>query len=52
MLVCSITPNAIAFNAATGDWGLITHFALFDAATAGNMLAHGTLTHREDHRQR
>lgn len=36
--------NVIAFNAATGDWGLVTHFALFDAATTGNMLAHGALT--------
>ncbi len=34
---------AIEFNAATGDWGTMTHFALFDAATAGNMLAYGTL---------
>ena len=36
--------NAIAFNAATGDWGTLTHFALFDAAVSGNMLAHGALT--------
>jgi hypothetical protein len=34
----------ITFAQATGSWGTITHFALFDAATAGNMLAHGTLT--------
>jgi len=33
----------ITFAQATGDWGAITHFALFDAATAGNMLAHGAL---------
>lgn len=36
--------NAIEFAQATGSWGTITHFALFDAATAGNMLAHGALT--------
>lgn len=36
--------NAITFDAATGDWGTLTHFALFDAAVSGNMLAHGTLT--------
>jgi hypothetical protein len=36
--------GAIVFNAATGDWGTLTHFALFDALTGGNMLAHGTLT--------
>jgi hypothetical protein len=33
----------ITFAQASGSWGTITHFALFDAATAGNMLAHGTL---------
>lgn len=35
--------NAITFVEATGSWGTITHFALFDALTAGNMLAHGSL---------
>jgi len=35
--------NAITFPQATAAWGTVTHFALFDAATAGNMLAHGTL---------
>jgi len=34
----------ITFPEATGNWGTITHFALFDAATAGNMLAHGALS--------
>jgi hypothetical protein len=34
----------ISFNQVTGNWGTITHFALFDAATAGNMLAHGDLS--------
>ncbi len=33
----------ITFAQATGNWGTVTHFALFDAATGGNMLAHGTL---------
>jgi hypothetical protein len=36
--------NPITFPEATGDWGTITHFALFDALTGGNMLAHGALT--------
>ena len=36
--------NELAFPEATGSWGTITHFALFDAATAGNMLAHGVLS--------
>ena len=35
---------AIQFNEATGNWGTVTHFALFDAASAGHLLAHGTLT--------
>ena len=34
----------ITFAQATGNWGMITHFALFDAATTGNMLAHGALS--------
>jgi hypothetical protein len=36
--------NEIAFNEATGSWGTITHFALMDAASGGNMLAHGPLS--------
>lgn len=36
--------NAIEFPEATGSWGTITHFALFDAAIGGNMLGHGTLS--------
>lgn len=35
---------AVTFPTATGSWGTITHFALFDASTVGNMLAHGSLT--------
>ena len=35
--------NAIAFPTATGSWGTVTHFALMDASTAGNMLAWGAL---------
>lgn len=36
--------NDITLAQATGSWGTITHFALFDAATGGNMLAHGDLS--------
>ncbi len=36
--------SEITFAQATGSWGTITHFALFDAASAGNMLAHGALS--------
>lgn len=35
--------GVVTFNAATGSWGEITHYALFDALTGGNMLAHGAL---------
>lgn len=34
----------IIFPMANGNWGTVTHFALFDAATGGNMLAWGTLS--------
>lgn len=36
--------NDITFPEATGSWGTITHFALFDAASGGNILAHGALS--------
>lgn len=35
---------AIEFPAATGSWGTITHFGIFDASTSGNLLIHGALT--------
>jgi hypothetical protein len=35
--------NAIALGPATADWGTLTHFALFDAASGGHLLVHGTL---------
>ena len=36
--------NAITFPQATGSWGTVTHFGIFDAATNGNLLAWGTLS--------
>ena len=36
--------NDITFPEATADWGTVTHFALFDASSGGNMLAWGALT--------
>jgi hypothetical protein len=36
--------NDITFPEASGSWGTLTHFALFDAASGGNMLAHGSLS--------
>ena len=35
--------TAVQFPTATGSWGTVTHFAIWDAATVGNMLMHGAL---------
>lgn len=35
---------AVEFAAATGSWGSISHFGVFDASTAGNLLIHGAFT--------
>lgn len=35
--------GAIEFPTATASWGSITHAAIFDASSAGNMLAYATL---------
>ena len=34
----------ITFAQAGSNWGTITHFVLFDGATAGNILAYGVLS--------
>lgn len=34
----------ITFPAPTANWGQATHWAIFDAATAGNLLMHAALT--------
>lgn len=41
-----VTSNAaaITFPAPTANWGSVTHFAVMDASTAGNMLFHGALS--------
>ena len=36
--------GAIEFNEATGSCGTITHFALMDAVSGGNLLVHGSLS--------
>jgi hypothetical protein len=36
--------NAITFPQATGDWTTVTHFIIADAATLGNLHAHGSLS--------
>ena len=35
---------AITFPAPTANWGVCTHFGVFDASTGGNLLIHGALT--------
>lgn len=42
----ALTDNtgAITFPTATGSWGTVTHFGIFDAATAGNLLYWADLT--------
>lgn len=36
--------NAITFPAPTANWGTITHFGIYDASSAGNLLMWGALS--------
>lgn len=36
--------NAITFPAPTANWGLVTHFGVYDASSGGNLLLWGALT--------
>lgn len=36
--------GAVEFAAATGTWGLVTHFGIFDQSSGGNLLVHGAFT--------
>jgi hypothetical protein len=40
----SASNATVTFTAATSNWGTITHVALMDASTAGNVLFHGAVT--------
>ena len=40
----SSTSADVTFPQATANWGTVTHFGVFDASTAGNLLDHGALT--------
>jgi hypothetical protein len=40
----SVNSAAVEFDQATGNWGTIPFFAIFDSLTSGNMLYHGALT--------
>ena len=35
--------NDITFPQASGSWGTVDYFAIYDASTAGNLLAYGAL---------
>lgn len=35
---------AVTFTASGGDWGTVTHLAIADASTGGNLLWHGPLS--------
>ena len=40
--------GAVEFPVATGAWGVISHVAVFDAATGGNQIAYAALTTSKD----
>lgn len=35
--------GSVTFSQATADWGLVTHFAVYDALASGNLLYYGAL---------
>ena len=35
---------AIELAAATGSWGTVSHFGIFDSSSGGNLLSHGAFT--------
>lgn len=40
----STNSGDVTFPTATGDWGIVTHFSIWDAQTSGNALLYGSLT--------
>lgn len=40
----AINNATVIFTEAEANWGIVTHFAIWDSATAGNMLISGQLT--------
>ena len=40
----SATSSTVTFDAATASWGTITHVAIMDASTSGNVLFWGAVT--------
>ncbi len=43
----STNSGEVIFNQATEGWGTLSHFAVFDAVTGGNMLRAGSLAQAE-----
>ena len=40
----SVTSGTVTFDPATASWGTITHIAVMDASTSGNVLFYGAVT--------
>lgn len=38
----------VTFPTATGNWGTVTHFGIYDASTTGNLLYHGALNNSKN----
>ena len=43
-ILAVVQASAVEFAAATGSWGAVSHFVLFDASSSGNLLIHGAFT--------
>lgn len=39
----TVNASVLDFPESVGDWGVITHFGIFDAGTGGNLLMYGPL---------
>ncbi len=40
----SASNAAVEFDTASGSWGSVSHFGIFDAASGGNLLFHGAFS--------
>ncbi len=40
----SANSGTVTFSAATANWGTVSHVAIMDASTSGNVLFHGAVT--------
>ena len=46
VVACSASSfaSAVEFDPATGSWGSVSHWGIFDASSSGNLLFHGSFT--------